>query len=204
MIGIPSHLIANSAICIYMIAHTYIWLHNIQNLVTTVFVKYNDTKFKWSILTYLHNFRVLLFQYSLNSRFSICNSGQTSTRRLFREKNLGESFCWFINKVATGFNLLPSSWQMEQNSWPITLRCKPKLLFISFVDFFLFLDEINLYSCHLSIRCFFILSLLTDANRLKSSICKHNIAFSTSNLHVLMLQKYQPSFLIYICRQHEQ
>ena len=93
MIGIPSHLIANSAICIYMIAHTYIWLHNIQNLVTTAFVKYNDTKFKWSILTYLHNFRVLLFQYSLNSRFSICNSGQTSTRRLFREKNLGESFC---------------------------------------------------------------------------------------------------------------
>ena len=128
MIGIPSHLIANSAICIYMIAHTYIWLHNIQNLVTTAFVKYNDTKFKWSILTYPHNFRVLLFQYSLNSRFSICNSGQTSTRRLFREKNLGESFCWFINKVATGFNLLPSSWQMEQNSWPITLRCKPKLL----------------------------------------------------------------------------
>ena len=74
----------------------------------------------------------------------------------------------------------------------------------SFVDFFLFLDEINLYSCHLPIGCFFILSLLTDANRLKSSICKHNIAFSTSNLHVLMLQKSPPSFLIYICRQHEQ
>ena len=147
---------------------------------------------------------LLLFQYNLNSRSSICNSGQTSTSRLFGEKNLGESFCLFINKVATGFNLLPSSWQMEQNSWPITLRCKPKLLFISFVDFFLFLDEINLYSCHLSIRCFFILSLLTDANRLKSSICKHNIAFSTSNLHVLMLQKSPPSFLIYICRQHEQ
>ena len=30
--------------------------------------------------------------------------------------------------MATGFNLLPSSWQMEQDSWPITLRCKAKLL----------------------------------------------------------------------------
>ena len=63
-------------------------------------------------------FRVLLFQYNLNSRSSFCNSGQTSTSRLFGEKNLGESFCLFINKVATGFNLLPSSWQMEQTSSP--------------------------------------------------------------------------------------
>ena len=182
---------------LYDCTHTYIWLHNIQNLVTTAFVKYNDTKFKWSILTYPHNFRVLLFQYSLDSRFYICNSGQTSTRGLFIEKNLGESFCWFINKVATGFNLLPSSWQMEQNSWPITFDVNRNYYYPwhrSFVDFFLFLDEINLYSCHLPIRCFFILSLLTDANRLKSSICKHNIAFSTSSLHVLMLQKSPPSF----------
>ena len=183
-----------------MIAHTYIWLHNIQNLVTTVFVKYNDTKFKWSILTYLHNFRVLLFQYNLNSRFSICNSGQTSTRRLFREKNLGESFCWFINKVATGFNLLPSSWQMEQTSW--SNRNNP--WHRSFADFFSLLYKINLQSCHLPIRCFTILSLLTEPNRLKYFMFQHNIAFSTSNLRVLMLHlKYQPSFFIYI-RQHKQ
>ena len=68
------------------------------------------------------------FQYNLNSTFSICNSEQTLTSRLFKEKNQGKSFCLFICKVATGFNLLRSSWQMEQNSWPITLRCKAKLL----------------------------------------------------------------------------
>ena len=73
-------------------------------------------------------FRVLLFLYNLNSTFSICNSEQTLTSRLFKEKNQGKSFCLFICKVATGFNLLRSSWQMEQNSWPITLRCKAKLL----------------------------------------------------------------------------
>ena len=71
-------------------------------------------------------------------------------------------------------------------------------------------DGLNcvIYLCYIPVICrfviFFILSLLTDTNRLKSSICKHNIAFSTSNLHVSMLQRSPPSFLIYICRQHEQ
>ena len=68
------------------------------------------------------------FQYNLNSRFSICNRGQTSSGRLFRAKKLLKSFCLLISIVATGFNFLPSSWQMKQKSWPITLRCKPKLL----------------------------------------------------------------------------
>ena len=105
--------------------HLYAWLHtHIYGCITyrtswqqsssSIMAQDLDGAF-WLIHTI---FRVLLFQYNLNSRSSICNSGQTSTSRLFREKNLGESFCLFINKVATGFNLLPSSWQMEQTSWP--------------------------------------------------------------------------------------
>ena len=35
-------------------------------------------------------FRVLLFQYNLNSTLSIWNSGQTLTSRLFREKKFGK------------------------------------------------------------------------------------------------------------------
>ena len=55
-VEIPSYRIANSTICIHMIAHMYVWLHNKQHLITTVFVKYNGTRLRWSILTYPHNF----------------------------------------------------------------------------------------------------------------------------------------------------
>ena len=55
-VEIPSYRVANSTICIHMIAHMYVWLHNKQHLITTVFVKYNGTRLRWSILTYPHNF----------------------------------------------------------------------------------------------------------------------------------------------------
>ena len=55
-VEISSYRIANSTICIHMIAHMYVWLHNKQHLITTVFVKYNGTRLRWSILTYPHNF----------------------------------------------------------------------------------------------------------------------------------------------------
>ena len=55
-VEIPSYRIANSTICIHMIAHMYVWLHNKQHLIKTVFVKYNGTRLRWSILTYPHNF----------------------------------------------------------------------------------------------------------------------------------------------------
>ena len=51
---------------------------------------------------------------------------------------------------------------------------------------------------------FFIISLLTDPKRLKFFIFKRDIAFFTSNLNILILQKYQPLFLIYNSRQHKQ
>ena len=43
-------------------------------------------------------FRVLHFQYNLKSTFFICNSEQTLTSRLFREKNQGKSFCYLLVK----------------------------------------------------------------------------------------------------------
>ena len=55
-VEITSYRIANSTICIHMIAHMYVWLHNKQHLITTVFFKYNGTRLRWSILTYPHNF----------------------------------------------------------------------------------------------------------------------------------------------------
>ena len=147
------------------------------------------------------------FQYNLNSRFSICNSGQTLTSRLFREKIKENHFVYSLVKRRLALTCFRIA-----GRWSKTLDeslCDVKQNYYepwhrSFADFFLLLDEINLWSCHSPICCFFILSLLTDSNRLKSFIFKHDIAIITFNLHVLMLQKYQPSFLIYNSRQYKQ
>ena len=65
----------SSPICKHYHLHSYDWKH-IYGCITTVFIKYNDTRFRWTILTYPHNFQgSAFFQYNLNSRFSICNRG---------------------------------------------------------------------------------------------------------------------------------
>ena len=102
------------------------------------------------------------------------------------------------NKMSLPIKLKDCSVKKVFAHYDVFLRCKPKLLqFLTLFIRRLFTSVRNKFivlSFAGFVICFFILSLLTDPNRRKSFICKYNTAFSTSNLHVLMLQKTSPHF----------
>ena len=76
--------IGDVVVCIHMIAHIdgCIIYSTTEHFSSIIVAQDSDGVFLCAEFL-----RFCLFQYNLNSTFSICNSGQTLNSRLFREKN---------------------------------------------------------------------------------------------------------------------